>query len=238
MMFFSVAIMILLVSTLPSPSRCCRGNNNRRHDIRGGSNENRRDKTGSFGIKLPKLIHDKVAYKGWRTIIQRKVEMNGGHIVDFDLVGVKTGDAAVLIFAWDSKTKTATMVREYMPGPHSYLWGLAAGLIEEKHNHDVELAARHELEEEVHLKNGRWILCTPTPVAMDKYSLTKLFLYLVIDPEKEDNPKQLDLEEEIEIVPLVEVKQILDLIKEGQLNAVSAFGSLLAIEKLRELGEI
>jgi hypothetical protein len=56
------------------------------------------------------ILEETVAYSGWRTITQRKVRMRNGKIVDFDLVGVKTGPGAVLVFAWDTKTKTGTLI--------------------------------------------------------------------------------------------------------------------------------
>lgn len=169
--------------------------------------------------------------------MRRKVQMRNGKVVDFDLVGVKTGEGAVLIFAWDSRNKTATMIREYMPASHRIMFGLAAGLIEDKHGHDTELAARHELEEECHLKGGKWILLTKVPVAMDKYSTTKMYCYLVIDPEPEDNPKPLDDEEDIDIVSGVTIPEILEWLAHGEMNLVGSWGALLAIEKLRDLGE-
>ena len=92
------------------------------------------------------IIKETVVYSGWRTITQRKVRMRNGHVVDFDLVGVKTGGSAVLIFAWDTKSRTCTLIREYMPGSNDIHWGLAAGLVEDKHNHNIEEAARQELE--------------------------------------------------------------------------------------------
>jgi len=183
------------------------------------------------------IVDEKLAYSGWRTIIQRKVRMRNGKIVDFDLVGVKTGEGAVLVFAWDPKSKTATMVREYMPATNRVMWGLAAGLIEDKHGQDTETAARHELEEECHLKGGKWIPLLTQPVVMDKYALTTIQCYLVIDPEPETNPKPLDDEEDIEIKSGVTVPEIMSFIQDGDMNLVGAFGSLLAIEKLRELGE-
>ena len=78
------------------------------------------------------ILDEKTVYSGWRTILQRTIRMRNGKVVDFDLVGVKTGEGAVMIFAWDTKSKTATMIREYMPASHRILWGLAAGLIEDK----------------------------------------------------------------------------------------------------------
>ena len=183
------------------------------------------------------ILDEKIVYSGWRTINQRKVRMRNGKVVDFDLVGVKTGEGAVLIFAWDTKTKTATMIREYMPASHRILWGLAAGLIEDKHGHDTELAARHELEEECHLKGGTWIPLLSQPAAMDKYATTTIQCYLVLDPEPEENPKPLDEEEDIEIISGVTIPEILEHIKNGEMNLVGGYGSFLAIEKLRELGE-
>mmetsp|Transcript_61329 Transcript_61329/g.70475 ORF Transcript_61329/g.70475 Transcript_61329/m.70475 type:complete len:274 (+) Transcript_61329:105-926(+) len=184
------------------------------------------------------IIDEKTVYSGWRTIIQRKVRMRNNKVVNFDLVGVKTGDSAVLIFAWDTKSKTATLIREYMPASNQILWGLAAGLVEKKHNnHNMEVAARHELEEECHLKNGRWITLLNQPTAMDKYATTTIQCYLVLDPEQEDNPRSLDEEEDIEIISGVTIPEILQWIRNGEMNLVGGFGCLLAIEKLRELGE-
>ncbi|OEU08442.1 hypothetical protein FRACYDRAFT_229133 [Fragilariopsis cylindrus CCMP1102] len=207
----------------------CTGTQLVTHYIHGSNNENK----NNFEI-----IDEKTVYSGWRTIVQRKVRMRNNKVVDFDLVGVKTGDSAVLIFAWDTKSKTATLIREYMPASNRILWGLAAGLVEEKHdNHNTELAARHELEEECHLKNGKWIPLLHQPTAMDKYSTTTIQCYLVLDPEKEDNPKALDEEEDIEIIPGVTIPEILRWVNNGEMNLVGGFGCLLAIEKLRELGE-
>lgn len=153
-------------------------------------------------------------------------------------MGVKTGGGAVLVFAWNTKTKTATLVREYMPASHKILWGVAAGLIEEKHDGgDTIVAASHELEEECHLTGGKWIPLTHHPSAMDKYALTTIAAYLVLDPKPAENPKPLDEEEDIEIVDGVTIPEIMNWIAQGEMNLVSGWGCLLAIEKLRELGE-
>lgn len=91
------------------------------------------------------------------------------HLIDFDIIDQNHGTSgAVIIFAWNSTSKTATIVREYMPGCHRVLGGLAAGLVEnEKHSAGADgeqcdsgtfdlrntedrnlIAARCELEEE------------------------------------------------------------------------------------------
>lgn len=153
------------------------------------------------------------------------------------LVGVKTGGGAVLIFAWDTQTKTATLVREYMPGSHKIMWGIAAGLVEDKHGADVSKAARDELEEEAQLTGGEWIPLSVKPSAMDKYALMTIDAYLVLDPTPAENPKSMDDEEDIEVVRGVSVPDIMRWIATGEMNMVSAWGCMLAIEKLRELGE-
>jgi NUDIX domain len=212
------------------------------------------------------ILEETLMYSGWRTIVKRKVRMRNGKVVDFDvsvyevywsrvvtffrslpdplvplsheqLVGVKTGGSAVMVFAWNTHTKTATLVREYMPASHRILYGLAAGLVEEKHGADVATAARDELEEEAHLTGGQWIHLCKRPSAMDKYSLTSVEAYLVLDPVPEENPKPLDDEEDIEILAGVTIPEIKEWISNGEMNLVSAWGCMLAIEKLRELGE-
>ena len=120
---------------------------------------------------LPDILGEIVAYRRWRTITERSIRFHETKVVDFDLVGLNGASSAVVIFAWDSSTKTATLVREYHPGPHAYLYGVAAGIVEEdKHNGDAALAAQHELEEECHLAGGTWYLLTPQPLACLLYT--------------------------------------------------------------------
>ena len=57
------------------------------------------------------IISDVAIYSRWRTVLQRVVEYPNGQVVDFDVIDQK-GQGAVTIFAWDSKTKTATLVRK------------------------------------------------------------------------------------------------------------------------------
>lgn len=43
--------------------------------------------TTTTGATCPEILEDKVVYRGWRTITQRKVKMRNGKIVDFDVSG-------------------------------------------------------------------------------------------------------------------------------------------------------
>ncbi len=104
------------------------------------------------------ILKDEVHYSGWRKVVRRSVTIKDHphqRIVDFDIIDqARTSRGAVIVFAWNSTSKTATIIREYMPGPHRVLSGLAAGIIEdEKHAEEIEeeislVAARYELEEE------------------------------------------------------------------------------------------
>ena len=114
------------------------------------------------------IISDKLVYSGWRRVIRRTVSSQKyahphhyddynakEHLIDFDIIDQNHGTSgAVIIFAWNSTSKTATIVREYMPGCHRVLGGLAAGLVEdEKHTSEGNrernlVAAQCELEEE------------------------------------------------------------------------------------------
>ena len=73
---------------------------------------------------------------------------------------------------------------------------------------------------------------------MDKYVVTEITPYLVIDPVHVPDPRPLDDEEDIEIVTGVTAEEIVQMIREGDMNLVGGWGSFLALEKLRELGEI
>ena len=137
-------------------------------------------------------------------------------------------------------------VKEYNPGCHKRLFGVAAGLVEEKHSFssgmddDSLTAAQFELEEECHLKGGIWYRLTSegATVPMDKYVVTEICPYLVIDANHVSNPRPLDVEEDIEIIRNVSVEDIHRMIKDGEMNLVGGWACMLAIEKLRELGEI
>lgn len=197
-----------------------------------------------------KLLQEDVLHNGWRRLIRRRVQYpHSEQVVDFEVVGQKGGtDQAVLVFCWDTQTKTATLVREYMPSVHRMMHGLAAGMVEhDRHSQSPLIAAQHELEEECHMTGGReWILLTPSSIGgivMDKYSTTRISVYLVLDAnpmnddEKANRPRD-ESEEGMQILRGVTVEQIRCWMSEGEMTIVGSWACLLAFEKLRELGEI
>mmetsp|Transcript_27142 Transcript_27142/g.54881 ORF Transcript_27142/g.54881 Transcript_27142/m.54881 type:complete len:256 (+) Transcript_27142:71-838(+) len=199
-----------------------------------------------------KILKDEIKYTGWRQIIRRTVlapprPHHGEKVIEFDIIDqsksrndLENSSRAVIVFAWNSSTKTATLIREYMPACHRILNGLAAGIVEgDKHEDDL-VAARFELEEECHLGGGTWHRLTEEGISvpMDKYVVTEVTPYLVIDPCHVPDPRPLDDEEDIEIIHGVTEEEIRQMIREGDMNLVSAWACLLALDRLRELGEI
>jgi hypothetical protein len=204
------------------------------------------------------IVNETLLYDGWRKLTRRRVRFPISNLeVDFEIVGQIGTDQAVLVFVWNTQTQTATMIREYMPAVHQHMMGLAAGMVEEKHRRqssgdanadeendddDIRLtAAKHELEEECRMKGGTWHRVTQQDSAMDKYSSTKLSVYLVIDPVSVSADEALPrdaTEEGMEVVDGMTIPEILKLIADGRMTVVGGWACHLAIHKLREMGQI
>ena len=210
-------------------------------------------------VQLPSGLVANFEIVGQKRSLVLSSEQLDDHPMDHHLVH----DQAVLIFVWHRKTQTTSLIREYMPSVHRKMFGVAAGMVEgDKHQpslwkhpvtgfHDTnmsiqEVAARCELEEECRLRDGEWFRLTPEPVVMDKYSMTGLTVFLVIDPISvgmEDGTNGTELqrdksEEGMDIVSAVTLHQLFQLIGNSELTAIGSWACLLAIHHLRILGEI
>ena len=143
------------------------------------------------------IVNETIVYSRWRQVVQRQVRLkataaaatrkkqqqgiaaNDDHanaedrIINFDIIRQKDDMHAVIIFAFNTTSKTATIIKEYMPASNKIMHGLAAGILESdsKHSGDGDgdsrppslIAAQCELEEECHLIHGTWIpLTKPT----------------------------------------------------------------------------
>mmetsp|Transcript_32274 Transcript_32274/g.47205 ORF Transcript_32274/g.47205 Transcript_32274/m.47205 type:complete len:281 (+) Transcript_32274:20-862(+) len=184
-----------------------------------------------------KILAERVAYSRWRKIIERDVELPNGTQCSFDIVHNDL-EGSIVVFAWDTRAQTATLVREFQPGPMRLLHGVAAGMYEpNKHGSPLE-AARMELEEEAHLTGGTWInmMDEGQTITVDKYNTNRVHCFLVLDPTPAPNPRALDAEEHIEIRPGATRGDIMGLITSGNMNIMSSYTCLLAFEKLRTLG--
>lgn len=229
-----------------------------------------------FTILSETILHD-----NWRKLTSRKVQLpSRSHqkdgaaaaaaaktiVADFEIVsqgdrGGRVSDQAVMIFVWHTATQTATLIREYMPSVHAFMTGLAAGMVEEKHEHaaaaatsgaiaddavpadnrdPVYTAAVHELEEECRLQGGTWYRLS-LPTVMDKYSTTKISAYLVLDPvpvAQEEWKERDETEAGMQIVEGISLAELQELLASGGLTIVAGWATQLALSRLRELNEI
>ena len=224
-----------------------RGGNDARH------NYDTDDISRQQSLEGFKILSETVLHDNWRKLVSRRVELPSGHKADFEIVsqgdrGGRVSDQAVLVFCWNRQTQTATLIREYMPAVHKLVMGLAAGMVEDKHNdtedgegsNPIFTAAVHELEEECRLTGGTWYrLCQPT--VMDKYCTTLLSVYLVIDPVPVDEsaikPRD-ETEEGMEVVVGTTVAELREMIATARMTVVGGWATQMALTKLRDLGEI
>ncbi|CAM9577720.1 unnamed protein product [Ascophyllum nodosum] len=176
-------------------------------------------------------------YKGWRSIVRRKIRGPRGKVRLYDVV---TQDhPSVLVFIWDTQTNTTTILKEYYPGMNRLMYGIVGGNYEpDKHSSPLQAAAC-ELEEEAHLHEGTWYTLMKnedTVAGAGKYSTQIFHPYLVVNPVVKGEPRGLDDGEFIEYIRGVSLEEVRAMIYAGDMSVTSGFAAMMAIEKLRELG--
>jgi len=183
------------------------------------------------------LVSEAVVYAGYRNMLHRGVRFPTGKQVVYDIVDQR--HPSIVVFAWDSRTCTATLIREYHPGVNKWMYGTVAGMYEpSKHSTPLE-AAMFELEEEAHLRSDIWIPLledVDVSVPFDKYSSNMFYPFLAVDCTGVDNPRPMDDEEFIAVEHLVPHHRLQRLMSTGELNVLSSYTILGAISKLRQLG--
>jgi len=185
------------------------------------------------------MLREEAAWVGpFRSILSRTIRLPGSRAGDivFDVLSPASTES-VLVVCWDSATRTATLIREYHPGPLVWQYGVIAGGYE-PHKHDSPMtAARFELEEEAQLEGGRWVplLNTAGSLAHDKYSTERFFPWLVIDAKPCESPRECDTEESIRVEHGFTASTLRELIRQGAMNCPSSFAVLLALERLQEM---
>lgn len=214
-----------------------------------------------------RMLGERVAYKGWKTVIKRRFLFpETAKEVEFDLS--HSANAAVFVFVWHSASKSATLVEEFYPGPQRWMSGVVAGIAECNHDPHTGRAAKHEstmqaaqfeLSEEAQLEGGLWFPlvhnsedaphCQPDPTSSgpggatssmfdSKFSTQRYHYYLCVDPVPATEPRPLDDDEHINILKGVSANQVLELVLSGKTTATAALVMMLALHKLRQLGEL
>lgn len=95
-----------------------------------------------MSLPIWKEISDEVVYNGYRKILRRVFELNGGERLDFDLV--KEG-RAVCVLAVTSENQIV-LARQFRPGQGKFLTELPGGGVKE--DEEPAIAAARELLEE------------------------------------------------------------------------------------------
>lgn len=183
------------------------------------------------------VIGEERVYNGWRKVTRRDIIMPSGIKASFDIF---SQDApCVVVFTWDTRTRTTTLVQEFYPGPQKLMLGAVGGVYEPKKHRTVLECAQYELEEEAQLRSDKWISLLDKDskgMPFDKYSDNILFPYLAIDCETVTNPKPIDTTEWIAVERNVSYARVMALLASGQLALPTAYAVLMASNKLRELG--
>lgn len=186
----------------------------------------------------PMILETRILHDHWRRLVRQRVRMSVNTTVDFELVGQRDPDQAVLVFVWHRQNQTVTCVREYMPSKGGFGYGLAAGMADAEDNGDSLKAGRRELQEECFLGGGEWFMLTPSEgVVMDKYCTTRLAVYLVVDPHSamndSDHHHRDEAEEGMQSVN-VPIETFLEVCLPN-MTIVGAWASMLALRKIAQL---
>lgn len=182
-------------------------------------------------------INESTVFEGYRNIVRKNVRLPNGLYASFDILTQK--HLSVVVFTWDTVTSTTTLIREYNPGPETFLYGTVAGMYESQKHISPLQAAKFELEEEAQLESQKWIPLlddTDTSMPFDKYSTNRFFPYLALDCDHVNDARIQDAEEFITVEHGVDYKTLMRYISSGQMNVVSSYAILLGIQKLNELG--
>lgn len=235
-------LIMLGVADAPSSrtiSRCDRpASNTREFAARSGD-----DADPSFAV-----VREALAWRGpHRSILSRTVELPGARSQEatFDVLECGHGRESVLVVAWDTKSRTATLIREFHPGPLEFQYGAVAGGVEPtKHKSPLE-AAQFELEEEARLVGGTWVPLLESPqgtglasLGHDKYSTERFFPWLVLDAQRveEESARPRDDEECIGVVDGLTAIELRRLLRSGSMNCPSSTAVFLALDRLDEMG--
>ncbi|CAO3630059.1 unnamed protein product [Cunninghamella echinulata] len=130
----------------------------------------------------------------------RQTQFKNGRIIEWDVVGHHTPyPTFVVVFTYDTAKKTTCILKEYAQGTNEIKYTCVAGSVDRRKHQSPLDSAKHELSEEARLKNGEWICLLPEEqkdgISELKWGRNRFVPYLCINPERDDQPKQRDLEE-------------------------------------------
>jgi hypothetical protein len=109
-------------------------------------------------------------------------------------------------------------------------------MFEPARHRDALHAAREELNEEAGLTGGTWYKLSERGVPKDKYSKDVLVPFLVLDGDLDPRPRAQDPGEDVSVEHGVPLSEALRRVFNGEMPGPAAMVTLMAVEKLRQLG--
>jgi len=185
------------------------------------------------------ILKDDIVHKRYITVWNRTTRFDDGREIQWDVVGHDIPlPTFVTVFTFDTATKTTCILKEYVQGTNEVKYTCTAGAIDRrKHKSQLE-TAQYELSEEAHLKGGRLISLLPSSqpegISELKWSKNRFVPYICINPVLDDNPKERDAEEYIEIVRDVSIDDFTQMVMRGEVMLPSVQTGWMAIEWLKE----
>lgn len=118
------------------------------------------------------------------------------------------------------------------------MYGFASGGYEPSKHSSVLDSAQCELSEEMRLTGGEWIPLWSGDDGIPelKWGRNRFWPYLVVDPERDEQPKDRDPEEFIQIHSGISVDRLHEIIMTGELMLPSVQTAWMATSRLKEMG--
>lgn len=198
------------------------------------------DKEMTNSEKESIILQDKIVHKRFITVWDRTTQFKDGRVIQWDVVGHNTPyPTFVVVFTFDTKKLTSCILNEYCQGTNEMKYTCVAGSYDKKKHTSVLEAARHELSEEAHLKEGEWISLLPDDQSSEgiselKWGRNKFVPYLCLNPVNDDTPMERDFEEKIDIIRDVTIEQLKKFITRGEMMLPSVQTCWMALEYLKE----
>ncbi|KAI8098836.1 uncharacterized protein BX664DRAFT_344970 [Halteromyces radiatus] len=188
-----------------------------------------------------KILVETISHKRFITVWNRQTQFKDGRIIEWDVVGHHTPyPTFVVVFTFNTKTKTTSILKEYAQGTNEIKYTCVAGSVDRRKHQSPLESAQHELSEEARLTGGEWICLLPEGqkdgISELKWGRNRFVPYLCIDPQQDNEPRQRDEEECIQVVNNVEIDDLKRFITKGEMMLPSVQTSWMALEYLSNLG--
>ncbi|KAJ3412285.1 hypothetical protein HDV05_000996 [Chytridiales sp. JEL 0842] len=178
-------------------------------------------------------------YKRFLQVWQRKTQLPG-QVVEWDVVGhAAENPAFCVVFPFFTKTKTTTLLLEYMQGINRIRYSLVAGAFDRKKHKTISDTATSELSEEAYLTGGRMVCLLPEAhegVMEVKWCRNRFIPFLCIDPEIDPNPLPRDAEELIQLERDVTMEELDEIIVSGDMSLTGTQTIVMAKAWLQKNG--